>query len=778
MRIDAQAKQVALSVGELAGFRNSPTDRQRESGRWRAEVGQKWHQAAQIRAADEFPGARFEERFSVRWLHSGWQFDIQGRIDQLLPTPGGYLVREVKTVRNALPADQADLAERYPDYFAQAASYLCLLRKHPEWRLHELRAELMFIEIETGAVQRVPLTEGDEGRFLSQLERLLPYLEDRRNCRLRFVEAAINPAFPQLREGQQDAFDALAVSSIRAQSVLFEAPTGFGKTGTILEHVLRRMQEGHFDRCIYLTSKSTGQLETVRQLQAMTGGHLRYIQMRNREEHRIDHAKHRCTGDRRCDEGLETRWAEAGIDAASLFENGSVPLEVVKTIGASTGLCPYALTRACLPYADFWVGDYNYIFGPDSRHLFLDAPGFEANRTCLIVDEAHNLPARAADALSLTLREYELTLAAEALRDAGGARRTVNLYLALATQIRNAPSGQRLDEATVYTLVDLCEEISRQLEQTPLPFGELLPSLQELLWSIPRLLRSLNGPADAWLFWIDGVGELQATCLQASAWIQACLSPFGSVCLMSATLEPVDSFRADCGLDPAQSPLVCGEAAWRGNAYDVAIDTRVDTRLKLRSQHYETTAATIIAAIEHSPGRPVAVFFSSYQYAENVREYLITLRPDLRSQVQPRGGDLSERETFIAEGLLCADALFLILGSSFSEGIDQLGGQIGIAIVVGPALPEMNLVQEARRQLSDAATPQEAFQKTCIEPAMCRIHQALGRLIRAPGQSAKILLHGKRFTEADYFERLRPEFQTERCIRNSTDLLDWLGNGR
>lgn len=774
MRIDAQAKQVGLSVGELAGFRNVPGERGHTAGRWRAEVGQQWHKQVEAMAAAAFPGARFEESFSVSWLHQGWRFDLQGRIDQLLPTPGGHLIREVKTIRSALPASSADLAEHYPEYFAQAAIYLCLLRKHAAWQGQELRAELLFIEIESGAIQHVPLTEADEARFTAQLDRILPYLEDRRNCRLRFSGTAIAPAFPELREGQQAAFEALAEACLKSPTVLFEAPTGFGKTGTVLEHTLRRMQEGHFDRCIYLTSKSTGQLETVRQLHEMTGGRLRYLQMRNREEHRIDSPRHRCTGDRRCDEGLDERWREADLDPPSLFVDGHVPLDSVRDLGARTGICPYALTRASLPYADFWIGDYNYVFSPESRHLFLDCPGFDASKTCLIIDEAHNLPDRVADALSLGLRDYELTIAAEALRDAGGSRRCVNLYLALADQIRQCPPGQPLKEAAAYTLLDLCEEISGQLEHTPLPVEELLPGVQTLLWTVPRLLRAFNEPSSDWLFWIPESGELRATCLHAAPWIKECLAPFASVHLMSATLEPLGSFRAACGLDPAHSPLVCGEALWRAGAYDVAIDTRVDTRLKARADHYETTATTIIAAIEHSPGSPVAVFFSSYQYAANVREYLIALRPDLRPQLQPRGGELSERETFIAEGLLCADALFLILGSSFSEGIDQLGGRIHTAIVVGPALPEMNLVQETRRQQADAATPEEAFQQTCIEPAMCRIHQALGRLIRAPGHRAKILLHGKRFAEAAYFQRLRPEFQTDHRIRKPGDLLTWL----
>jgi DNA excision repair protein ERCC-2 len=52
--------------------------------------------------------------------------------------------------------------------------------------------------------------------------------------------------------------------------VCFEAPTGFGKTGVLLEFALDQLRSGHFDRALYLTSKATGQLQVVHTLAAMT----------------------------------------------------------------------------------------------------------------------------------------------------------------------------------------------------------------------------------------------------------------------------------------------------------------------------------------------------------------------------------------------------------------------------------------------------------------------------------------------------------------------------
>ena len=105
-------------------------------------------------------------------------------------------------------------------------------------------------------------------------------------------------------------------------------------------------------------------------------------------------------------------------------------------------------------------------------------------------------------------------------------------------------------------------------------------------------------------------------------------------------------------------------------------------------------------------------------------------------------------------GLKTADALFLILGSSYSEGVDQLGGRITKAIVVGPPLPEVNCVQEARLNALSCFHREMRFQRVFIEPAMRRIHQALGRLVRAPEHKAKILLHGRRYAENAYYDHI------------------------
>jgi len=774
MQIDAVQRSVHLSVREFALFRNLPKSESRTHSPWRATVGQQWHKTSEEELRQLNPEAQFEVSIKADIQHRDWTFKLQGRVDQILPVGEALCIREVKTVRKPLPAALDELLDQHPDYFAQAASYLAMAKLLPEYSEEALTAELLFIDIETGAAQIVPLEEELQERFDDQLNTWIPFLEDRRLSRLRLTGARIRPAFGQLREGQSELFKTLNESSLKAKTVLLEAPTGFGKTGIILEHALQQLKAGVYERCIYLTSKATGQIETIRQLQSMVGDQVRYIQMRNRKEHMIVSEAHTCTGDRRCEDGLVQRWFEAGIYPPKLLAKGTLTLDEAKVVGAQTGICPYSLTKVCLPYAEFWVGDSNYVFSPSSQGVFLDQHGFEAKKTLLIVDEAHNLPSRTADSLSVELQSGDLLFALEELRSAGANRRLLAVGDEIIRFIEELRIEEKLNANESYELLDLCEDFSKQLAELQIDYGRCAPFALELVWRIPDLVHRLNQPSNEWFHWSPSLGRVCATCLDAGKWINQCIQSFGGSIMMSATISPVENFQTQCGLNQGQTTVAIGHAPWRESAYEVAVDCRVDTRFKKRERYYECTAKTVCSLISANPGEPVAVFFASYQYAENIRTYLEAIDPSARILLQPRGVDLVEQEDFIDRGLLTADALFLILGSSYAEGVDKLGGNVSIVMVVGPALPEVNPVQQARMDAHTALTRDEQFRDVYILPAMQRIHQALGRTVRAPEHKARVLLHCKRYAELAYRSALAEEYQTAHEIYHDSDLLKWL----
>ncbi len=858
MDFDLDQRTARLSVGEFSEFTLGPRDSTGgPSGIWRAQLGTHWHNQLRAQTTSERSDALFEIPITGRVVHHGWTLTLTGRIDQIIPNARGLTLREIKTVSRELPADESELRAQYPAYFIQIATYSALSRFDPQalqlstFNLQPATAavasELHFVEIASGLAQTIGLTSADDVLFHAQLARVCEFLDLRHRARERLRTLRFRPPFTELRVGQETTQADLAAALAKNPIVLFEAPTGFGKTGALLELALTQLRSGRCERVLYLTSKATGQLQVMRTLAQMTeptpasasdfhpspftphsstgaSAPVTAWLVRPKHEHCVNTVFH-CSRDA-CAylNGAESRWPKSGLSRFYLFENEPRDIASLRSAGRSAQICPYEITRAAIPFNDVWIGDYNYVFSPSTRGLFYEQPGFDPARTLLVIDEAHNLPSRVADVYSHTFSAADASLLSEALRNLRAPQKLLQAADHWAHFLRQLTARDALPLADEDDARELLATLASQITTTPLDTQELIQPHAELLWQIPSCHEILNTVDVPRLWWSPRPGELVITCLDAAAAIGPTLRSFNAVLLASATLTPTDTFAATTGLDtpspssvdlrpsdlPAPPPdrlgalnkrttkklfkqltsaadllkteeareqfspaLVRAHAPWRDHAFDVAIDTRVDTTYQQRARHTPTTAATL-ATLRHASTSPVAAFFPSYAYAETIQREFMPAYPELRVALQPRLPDLAAQSAWVEQALASSDILFLVLGSSFAEGIDLLGGRISHATVVGPALPEVNAVQRARLAAFSSLGRDAAAQRVYQIPGIQKVNQALGRLVRAPGQTAKILLHCRRFSEESYLKLLAPEYRTTHLIEHTPDLTDWL----
>jgi Rad3-related DNA helicase len=789
MDFDLDSRCARLSVGELADFAAERIGRAAQhSGPWRAKVGTQWHEELRARERATESGALFEVPIRAAVIHRGWRIELTGRIDQLVPAqpPRPVLLREVKTITSALPASAETLRETYGSYIVQLATYAALRRM--EASETPLSAELVFVEIATGILQTLPLDRTDELLFSQRLEQLTAFLDEQHRSRERLRGLHVRAPFSELRPGQADASQALADALQRARVIAFEAPTGFGKTGILLEAALRRLQQGHQRRLIYLTSKGTGQLQVTQTLARMTAPHAgepaspspAVWQVRSKSEHCIN-SQFACSPEH-CDylQDLKARWKTGGLSRFYLLDQHPRDLESLRRAGRDAAVCPYEITRTALAYNEVWVGDYNYVFGTGTRVLFDEQPGFDPAQTLLVIDEAHNLPSRAAEARSHVVSLEQAQRALSELEHAEAPRGLVRAWTAWTQLLATLPVTDAADAALEDDVADTVRRVTDQLAAAPLP--DLPLDVTEILWTMAELDAWLHDPEITRLIWSPRPGELRLTCLDAAGAISSILSRYGAVILASATVGEVSDFATALGLsqpatlDEGSSLLkVTAPAPWRSGSFRVGYDLRVDTRFRKRAETATETAMTVARLRAASPAA-VVVFFPSYRYAETVTRELERVRPALRVALQPRSGTLADLQSWIDESLLLADALFLVLGSSFSEGIDFLGGRVTHAMVVGPALPEVNAVQRARLAALSNVPAESAFRRVYQVPGMQKVNQALGRLVRAPGQRAVVLLHCERFADRTFQELLAPEYRGGTALCTDAELDAWLAS--
>jgi DNA excision repair protein ERCC-2 len=772
MNFDLDRRRAHLSVGDLSDFSLGPQGASSGGGGlWRAQLGTRWHRELREQVISEGAAAEFEVPVAGEMARRGWTLSLAGRIDQVVLSGGRTVLREIKTVSRALPTAESALRSDYPGYFVQLAAYAAL-------RGSGERGELVFVESDSGLAQTVALSPEDERALWLQLDRVAEFLDLRLRGRERLRGLRFRPAFAALRAGQESASLELTNAVRGAQAaVLLEAPTGFGKTGLLLECALGELRAGHFDRALYLTGKSTGQLHVVETLRSMTapgpdigaGAQVAAWHVRNKSEHCVN-SVFQCVREA-CAylDGADKRWPASGLSRFYLSDDQPRDLASLRSAGAQARICPYEITRAALAFNDLWIGDYNYVFSPDSSGLFYERPGFEPARTLVLVDEAHNLPSRAADAHSHAFSAVDALGVCDALRSSGAAGPWLGKWESWARFLESLRRSAPLADADRLDALGHLGGLAEGAAEEPMDAVALGPHICGLVWRIPSVVQQLEAVELPRLWWCPQDGVLSITCLDAAAAVGAALREFGGVILATATPGPPERFAESCGLEPLA--VVRAPAPWRDGAYDVAVDLRVDTSFQHRQRHIETTAGAISAV--HSaagPSAPIAVFFPSFAYAEAVAAEFGA------AALQPRRGELAEKGAWLEGALGEGLALFLVLGSGFAEGIDLLGGRVSHAVVVGPALPEVNPVQRARLAELAHLGREAAFERVYRIPGMQKVNQALGRLVRAPGQRARVLLHCRRFAEPGYERLLSAEYRSGKRIAEDSDLDNWLRN--
>ncbi|HRP04195.1 MAG TPA: helicase C-terminal domain-containing protein, partial [Opitutaceae bacterium] len=83
----------------------------------------------------------------------------------------------------------------------------------------------------------------------------------------------------------------------------------------------------------------------------------------------------------------------------------------------------------------------------------------------------------------------------------------------------------------------------------------------------------------------------------------------------------------------------------------------------------------------------------------------------------------------------------------------------------------------ARMNVLQSEGQDAAFRKVYQVPGMQKVNQALGRLVRGPGQRASVLLHCRRFGETSYASLLATDYQFGSNLLSDEDLTAWLEEG-
>lgn len=274
---------------------------------------------------------------------------------------------------------------------------------------------------------------------------------------------------------------------------------------------------------------------------------------------------------------------------------------------------------------------------------------------------------------------------------------------------------------------------------------------------------------------------LMYNCIPA-AQLRRIFSAVGGGVLMSATLEPLEVFRAVSGLDELverepDRPIVSrtydlqfppeNRASWIVDAPPFTQKNRGDPTLENQNEIRETYAYAL-RSIARSPGN-VMLCLPNYREANWAAQ---RLRDEISKPVLLDESSSNETTTRLREQFVRGGGKVLVTSTrgTLTEGVDYDGEKLQTCAVVG--IPLVNVgsprVRAVRRAYGDRFGAENAFEYALTVPAVRRSRQAIGRVIRGPEERGVRVLVGNRYTpDAHYgsvYEQV-PESERREFVR-------------
>ena len=773
-------KTVRISVRALIEFilRSGDIDNRTESGPDPEAMlaGGRIHRKIQRSMPSTY---RAEVPLKTTFEDGDLQLVVEGRADGIDRRDGMVLVDEIKGVY----ADVTRFTEAKPLHLAQAYCYACMLAR--EEGLSGVTCQITYCDLDTEEIRRFQTVRTAEELktwmtdLAEQYFRWAHYQADHREERNRSGEALDFPY--DYRPGQKriavDVFRAVR----RSRNLFVQAPTGVGKTLSVLFPSVKAMAEGLTERIFYLTAKTVTASVAEENLQVLLSRGLDLLACTIRAKEKL------CPNEVfECNPEL-CPYAKGHFDRVNdavfelLKEGGLFTAERLLAAAEKAGVCPYEFALDVSVWCDTVIADYNYAFDPRVRlrRYFSEGTGGDY---IFLVDEAHNLPDRASEMYSASLvKEDVLALKKLIMKKDGRASRALDrlnrAMLSLRRNLGDYPEvGRGILSGTVAELPDinfLMEpltgsyfELNRLLEEQ-----KNFPERKEVLtgfFEIRTFLETAEQAGEGYRIYArfdDDGFRIRLLCVDPSARLKKCLESARTTVFFSGTLLPVQYYKEMLTGDPEEYAIYTESPFDPENRLLLAASD-VSSRYQRRTEtEFRRIAEYLRITVSAKTGNYLA-FFPSYEFLGKVEKVLRI--PGTEILVQEKEMDEDQRRAFLsvfakADGNsrlgLC------VMGGAFSEGIDLAEDRLIGCIVVGTGLPAINPESELVKEYFDAAG-KDGFDYAYRYPGMNKVRQAAGRLIRTDRDRGVILLLDDRFLTP----RSRSLFPLEWADLRRTDL--------
>lgn len=765
----------------------------------RALEGTRIHKLVQGQMGDEYKKEYFLKH---EFNYNDIDFEIEGRADGIITSENGIIIDEIKSTYK--PIDTIDELNYDYSHMAQALCYgyfYCVKES-----IESIVVQLRYCNIDT---EEIRIIKNDY--TLDELRTIFYDLIDIYSewAKLRVdhyvskkysIDEIVFP-FESYRKGQRDLLVAVYQTINNKNKLFVQAPTGVGKTISVLFPAIKALNSNNNSKIYYLTAKSsTKQMaeDTMLKLQDK-GLKLRATVITAKE-------KICCNDNFICDAEVcpyaKNYYSKINkVLLKALKSEFMYNREFIEKVAKEHMVCPFELNLELAYSSDVVICDYNYYFDPK---VAFQREDFQDNTNdILLIDEAHNLEDRARNMYSSELikeKYYEVYKEIKNVshldKSIAKALKNINAeFVVLKNEFKQDYEDDKNNDEKINNknyrnkvLKDAPENLLNALRSFVVKTEKWMnekgayknEKLEELYFESMFFIKLSDLYDENFCYYIEkgSNGLLRNTfkvkifLINTSDILKSILKNAYSAIFFSATLTPLRYYRQILGGNIKEDKLLMLDSPFSIDKLNLIISGNLSMKYTIRDSNIDKICEYIHTVINNKVGNYI-VFFPSYAYLNKVYEIYQNIYEDdiiINSAPLQEMEQLDILDKFYNEKNVI---LFTVVGGVFSEGINLPKDMLIGTIVIGTGIPQISFERNLIREFFDKKY-NSGYDFAYKYPGFNKILQSVGRVIRTEEDKGIALLIDSRLLQNTYLELFPSHWKHYKRIYNTDQLRNLL----
>ena len=760
--------KIKLSVRELVEFVYKSGDISAKNlSVDRAMEGIKAHKILQSQMGDNY-----QKEFYLKneFILNDITFFIEGRADGILIEEDEITIDEIKSTYTDLSLidDEYNTA-----HTAQAKCYAYMYGLLNN--LDKLNVQLRYYNLDTKETKTIKQSftiKRLETFFYTLLETYIDWAEtiiSLRKERDRTIEE-INFPFENYRKGQRD-FSVAVYRTIESGKKLFaQAPTGVGKTVSVLFPAIKSMHEKN-SKIFYLTAKSSTKTIAFNTVKIMYENGLKLRTAIITAKDKICFMEETKCEPEYCPYA-KGYYDKLNIPLREAIKNDCLyDRRFIEELGKKYELCPFELSLDLSYMSDIVICDYNYYFDPKVALQREDV--FNKDKDILLIDEAHNLEDRARNMYSPEIIKeefYEVYKMMKAEKSLSKELYNINKkFIDIKKNTDKARILHKPPEELINSLRKFTVKAEKYFNDKK---GEKVPDeLTDIYFKSAFFIKISEIADDNFCYYADLANNktmVKLFLIDPSNILKEIEKKAWSSIFFSATLTPLKYFRYILGGEEDDYILKISSPFKRENL-NLMITSDISMKYTMRDTNIEKACEYINALITERKGNYL-IFFPSYHFMNKVYSIYESLYDTFDITVQSQGIKEDEQKQIINRFENERNVvLFTVVGGVFSEGIDLPLEKLIGAVIIGTGIPQISFERNIIKAFFDDKM-NSGYDFAYKYPGFNKILQSAGRVIRTEEDKGTVLLIDSRFCQFTYLKLFPDHWKHFKKIKTAEDI--------